>query len=254
MKKCLAYACSLSTLLALAPATAFADPLSPHDFSGRHITFFLGGAASDTKVTDITGEEFGELLEDNYRVPGGVESLNGNGAYFGVALGYNVQNGALLYGGELELGRLGINDLVVRGGHDGDDFDDGVYTKMSNFIALTARLGYAKDRSLFYAKVGPAWAKIRNAGGEFDGFGEEGTDGYWGFDGDEAGFGEATRSGVLFGLGVEHVPASGPSLVVEYNYADFGSVTLGHVDGYMEEPFKFDNKLHLFKVGLTYRF
>ncbi|MDQ2067711.1 outer membrane beta-barrel protein [Xinfangfangia sp. CPCC 101601] len=245
MKKCLAYAYSLSALLALAPAAAFADPSKPHDFSGKHFTLSVGGTASDTKVTDITGEEFGEFA---VRTPGGVQSLNGNGSYFGVALGYNVQSGALIYGGELELGRLDINDLVVRNG------DDGIYTKMSNFIALTARLGYAKDRTLFYAKAGPAWAKIRNAGGEFEGFGEEQSDGYWGFDGDEAGFGEGIRNGYLLGLGFEHVLPSGLSFVAEYNYADFGAVTLGHVDGNMSEPFAFENELHLVKLGLSYRF
>lgn len=245
-------ACRLTAaaLLSSLPMVALAETTAPFDFSGPSLGFFLGASKSNTLATDISGEEFGESAFGGFSdyVPGGQESLSGNGGYVGVSAAYTLQSGALVYGGEFELGRLAVDDLQVRDG------DDGVYTKMSQFLALTARIGYARDRTLFYAKAGPAWAKIRNAGGEFDGFGDEDSDGYWGFDGNEAGFGEGTRNGYLLGLGFEHVLSSGLSFVAEYNYADFGSVTLGHVDGDMSEPFSFENELHLVKLGLSYRF
>lgn len=231
-----------SAAIAILPLTAMAESPAPYDWSGPSVTFFAGSAKSDTLATDITGEEY------DGGTPGATLSLNIRSGYAGVAAQYNLQSGAWVYGGGLELGRMGNKDTYV------DSSSSGVTAEISTFIALTGRVGYAHKSTLFFAKAGPAWAKIRNAGGEFDGLGSEDSRGKWGYDGNEAGFGEAIRSGYTLGLGVEHALSNRLSLVAEYNYADFGTQTLGGASGEMDEPFSFRNEVQLVKIGLNYRF
>lgn len=244
-----------TTVLALAPLAAQAEPAAAYDWSGSYFTIYGGSTKSVTTATDITGQEYGDILSpsDKTHVPGGVESIDLEGAYVGVDVGYNFQRGAFVFGGALELGAMNNKGQYVHQGY-GHDVDDGITSEISKYVALTSRLGYSHGRSLFFVKAGPAWAQIRNIGGEFDGYGNKGTHGDTGYDHDEAGFGDGTRMGYTLGLGVEHALNKRLSLVAEYNYADFGTQLLGDADGDMSQPFAFENEVELFKVGLSFRF
>lgn len=57
-------------------------------------------------------------------------------------LGYNFQNGSLVYGGELAYSRSGLADVVAP------------VETFKSFIDLKGRLGYAAGQGLFYAVLG----------------------------------------------------------------------------------------------------
>ena len=237
-----------AALLSLLPLAALAEsPTRAIDWTGGHLTFYGGHARSNTFATDITGEEYG--TSD----PGETMSLDTDDLHLGLAAGYDLQRGNIVYGGAFELGRINNQGLAHEPERAGDTVG-ALLTAFDTYMSLTGRIGYARDRNLFFVKAGVIRAKLRNAGGEFDGIGEEGSDGIWGFDGDEAGFGDESRNGYVLGLGFEHAISQRVTLTGEYNYADFGTATYGHVNGDMSAPFSFKNELHLFKFGLSYKF
>jgi outer membrane immunogenic protein len=105
---------------------------------------------------------------------------------------------------------------------------------------LTARLGYAQDRWLFYAKGGFAFANIDTTAGAF-------TAG----DVDPSDFTNLsdTRGGWVLGGGVEYAFQRELSMKIEYLYMDFGADGSGNFDG---DVFDHDNDIHTIKVGLNY--
>lgn len=214
-----------------------------YDWSGGYVGAFGGWARGKTTATDIEGEEYGGAT------PGATMSLSDDGFVGGLTAGYNFQNGSWVFGPELELGWASIKKTHI----DPNDNDDGLFAQYGFYGTATGRLGYAADRTLFYGKGGLAFARIKSAGGEFDGVGEENDDGYWGFDGNEAGFGNKTRLGWTIGAGVEHALSEKWTVKAEYLYADFGSSTYNNLED-PDSPFKFRDKLHSVKFGVNYQF
>jgi outer membrane immunogenic protein len=216
---------------------------SAYDWSGIYVGVFGGWAHNRTKATDITGEEYGGST------PGATMSLSDDGFLGGVTAGYNFQSGSWVFGPEIELGWVSNDELIV------ENNDDGLYSEYGFYGAVTGRIGYAANRTLFYGKGGVALATIKSAGGEFDGIGDEDDGGKWGFDGNEGAFGDHTRLGWTIGGGVEHALTDRWTIKAEYLFADFGSETyhnIGNVgDG---DPFEFEDELHTVKFGLNYQF
>ena len=91
---------------------------------------------------------------------------------------------------------------------------------------LAPRFGYALDRWLVYGKFGGAWAHSSAT-----------------FSGVLTGSIDHTVSGWVLGVGTEYALRDNWTAKIEYNMMDFGN------DG----PFV-DNKFHVFKAGLNYRF
>lgn len=214
-----------------------------YDWSGAYIGLFGGWARGKTSATDIEGEEYGDAT------PGAAMGLSDDGFIGGVTAGYNFQHGSWVVGPELELGRVSIRKTHI----DPLDDDDGLFTQYGLYGAVTGRLGYTASRTLFYGKGGLAFASIKSAGGEFDGVGNEDDDGYWGFDGNEASFGDKTRLGWTIGGGVEHALSEKWTVKAEYLFADFGSTTYNNLED-MDGPFSFKDQLHSLKFGLNYQF
>ena len=227
-----------------APAYA---PLPPavYNWSGLYIGGYVGWAHNKNTTTDITGEEYLGATP----TPGAQLSLSDSAIFGGGTIGYNFQIGPWVLGPEFEFGVLGNDKLVVVNN------DDGLYVDYGYYGVLAGRIGYAFDRTLLYAKGGFAFAKIKSAGGEFDGFGLEDDGGKWGFDGNEAGIGEKTRYGWALGAGVEHAFAFAPnwSVKLEYLYMDFGTKEYDTLQA-TGEPFSFKDHVHTVKLGLNYRF
>jgi outer membrane immunogenic protein len=117
-------------------------------------------------------------------------------------------------------------------------------TARTDFIAsATARLGYAADRWLFYAKGGAAWAGDKyDVTGAFTGilFGFEGLD---------------QRPGWVVGGGVEWAFANHWSVTLEYDYYQFGHRTVLMSDpvNAVSGPVDFKQTLQIAKVGLNFR-
>lgn len=228
---------SSSVAFAADPGMPMEMPPVAYDWSGAYLGVFGGWAHNRTKATDITGEEYGNST------PGATMTLTDDGFVGGITAGFNFQNASWVYGPEVELGWASNDKLLVENG------DDGLYTKYGFYGTFAGRIGYAADRTLFYAKGGLALAKIDSAGGEWDGPETDES----GFDTNEAGVGDKLRTGWTIGAGVEHAIIDRWSIKAEYMFADFGSKSYDTPDN-TDEPFKFRDQLHTLKFGLNYQF
>lgn len=221
-----------------APAATFAAAPS---WAGFYVGAFGGWAGLRTKATDITGEEFGP--------PGAQMSLRSSVFFGGVTTGYNFHNGNWVYGPELEIGYLKTDKTRVING------DDGLLSSYRGLYGFAgARVGYAVTGNvLLFAKAGAVGTRIRSAGGEFDGVGNENGGGFWGFDGDESAGGTKNRIGFAIGGGLEVSFSRNWSVKGEYLYKDFGSKTYQTLVDNVQ-PFKFRDTAHTVRLGVNYRF
>jgi outer membrane immunogenic protein len=99
---------------------------------------------------------------------------------------------------------------------------------------LAARAGWAFDRWLVYGKLGGAWAHV-----SADTF--VSVNSIMGSGGGSVSF-DKTFSGWMLGLGAEYALWNNWTAKVEYNMMDFG------------HDFITDNKVHVLKAGVNYRF
>ena len=138
----------------------------------------------------------------------------------GGQVGANYQIGAIVYGVEAQGAWAPLtgtascfagnpNQLIA-----GQDCG----TRVAALAFLTGRAGYALDRTLYYAKAGPAW-------------------GHSTFDHNFAGAAVGTvassdvdRWGWTIGGGVEHALTDKWSIVGEYKYVDLGSASVSFAD------------------------
>jgi len=122
-------------------------------------------------------------------------------------------------------------------------------TKIDWLASATARVGYAWDRWLIYARGGGAWIRDR--------FNDSGTAFIVTFNEGNA----LTRTGWTAGGGVEYALARNWSFLVEYDYYGFGtkSVTLAGCGGpgcagSASETFPLKQNLSVVKAGINFRF
>jgi outer membrane immunogenic protein len=178
--------------------------------------------------------------------------LNGAGFTGGAQAGYNIQRDRFVFGLEGDIGYLGLsaNKLVnfkqdtctahYRDGSEtyGRDHHneqlcsiDGKYSSSSGLYGdITGRLGYALDRTLFYAKGGVAFFdadfKANYAGQSCKTLGTCGTGGPSTFNYDHS----DTLVGWTVGAGVEYALSQSWSLKAEYQHFDFGSMSYSYSD------------------------
>lgn len=217
--------------------------VSTPSWAGPYVGMFGGWAGIRNSTTDISGEEYGGSSE------GAKMSLHHSRFFGGATLGYNFQRGAWVFGPEFELGYLIADKTKVING------DDGLLVNYKGLYGFAgARVGYlVTDKALLFAKAGVVGTRIRSAGGEFDGVGDEDDGGYWGFDGTEAAGGAKTRLGFSVGAGVEVSLSNQWSMKIEYNFKQFANTTYQTIASDVQ-PFRFSDEVHAVKVGLNYRF
>ncbi len=158
-----------------------------------------------------------------------------NGIMGGIQAGYNYQFDSIV---------LGLEGDVSFG-----DVDDVVYPTIVGFPArvepeiewmatIRGRLGWAWDRTLFYATGGVAFTDVK---AKIDA-------GPAGSDSDKSSY-----FGWTVGGGVEHAVSDSISLKAEYLYADFGKEKFSFFDDYITSD---DAKLttHTFRVGVNWLF
>lgn len=111
--------------------------------------FYWGGSIGydqhRTKWTDADGWYFGD-----------VRNISSSGAIFGVNAGYNVQHGSLVYGVESDISySTAKKDYLYTG-------EPVIIDVKARWIGTArVRLGYAADRTLFYATGGLAFSNSR---------------------------------------------------------------------------------------------
>jgi len=126
--------------------------------------------------------------------------------------------------------------------------NDPCSSKIDALGNITARLGYAFDHLLVYAKGGAAWASFSQTAGFTDPLG---LNSYQATS-------DSTRWGWTIGAGAEYAVTNNWSVKVEYNYADFGNsdVTFNFVPGGITNPYvaTVSQNLQTLKAGINYRF
>jgi outer membrane immunogenic protein len=192
--------------------------------------FYLGG-----NLGYATGDSSSSSSDGGFDAGGDGFVVHPSGWMGGLQAGYNWQTTNFVFGVEADLGALGADDEQ----NSATAFADAEY---GGFGALTARLGYADDRWLFYAKGGLALANIENTAGAL---GPGGV--IVGADFTQA---DETHLGWTLGAGVEYAFHPNWSMKLEYMYMDFGEETSSNADG---DTFTHDNELHSIKVGINYR-
>jgi opacity protein-like surface antigen len=111
--------------------------------------------------------------------------------------------------------------------------------------SFTGRLGYALDRTLYYAKAGPAWGRSTfqlNFGAA---------------DAGQIVTTSVNRAGWTLGGGVEQAVTDKWSVVGEYRYVDLGSAKVsfsGVPDSISTDgPVAINQRYHMLMLGMNYR-
>ncbi len=185
-------------------------------YAGLHVGAVDGDIDDNLSEFDIVGD-----------------SMDPNGIMGGIQAGYNFQFDSIVLGieGDLSLG----------------DVDDTIYPGFARMEAqidwmatIRGRLGWAWDRTLFYATGGIAFTDLEiklDLGGPSD----KDKNSYLGW---------------TVGGGVEHAVTDNISLKAEYLYADFGkeNFDFSFGGGEFEPNGHAKLKTHTFRVGVNYLF
>ena len=216
---------------------------APALWQGFYVGGHVGGAWGGPDVSDT----FVYVGDPTFN--GG---LNGAGFTGGGQAGYNIQRDHFVFGLEGDIGYLGLSadklvnfkqDSCTAHYQDGSQtYDrnhqneqlcwiDGKYSSSSGLYGdITGRLGYALDRTLFYAKGGVAFLdvdfKANYAGQSCKTLGTCGTGGPSSFNYDHS----DTLVGWTVGAGMEYALSQSWSLKAEYQHFDFGSMSYSYSD------------------------
>jgi outer membrane immunogenic protein len=212
-------------------------PVAVYNWSGFYIGAHVGGVWGKKDWTDTT-----------VNPPADVGSHNVSGLIAGGQVGFNWQSGDWVYGIEAQASWSNAD-----GRH---EFGNAFFTTEVKWLGTIAgRLGYARDRWLWYVKGGAAFAHDEHAIGSTVQIVQGAivvNPGQVLFEGDK------TRWGWMVGAGVEYGIASNWSAKLEYNYMDFGDKTISFAALPPLPPAtitaKIDQHLHVVKFGINYRF
>jgi outer membrane immunogenic protein len=169
----------------------------------------------------------------------GIPSYDANGVLGGLQAGYNYQMSSWVFGLEGEVAWTNMSGASnwVMNGNSGT-----LSTDVRWLDTVAGRVGYAFDRTLVYAKGGAAW--------ESADYGHIMTGGM-----NHSLSGDATRTGWLVGVGIEHAFWQNLSVKLEYNYIDFGSANITTADGAgTSATFNIHQRVNILKAGFNYRF
>lgn len=204
------------------------------------------------------GRAGSRFVDDGYNglppFPTVVWNVPSDGAMLGLQGGRQWQRDRLVYGWEGELGRLNLNGHRFPPGVDpvlGDPYDAAGLVRRGWFASLSARIGYAPDRTQFYGKAGLVYANARL------GFIDTCVTGWCGPATTVAG--SKVGWGYQLGLGVEHALSPRWTVKAEYSFMDFGRRSLQGVfvgGGAAGTPYRVRASLsvHTLKLGVNYRF
>lgn len=173
-----------------------------------------------------------------------IGSATARGGMFGGQVGCDRQTSGWVWGAQLSADRANLS-----GSHqylNGSGPADRVTYDIKSLVSLTGRVGYeVQPVTLAYLKGGGAWARTNH----------DDSDPAPLFGVPYTGNSKVTRSGWLFGVGLERKIGRNASALVEYNYVDFGSktVTIAYTDGVIAD-YSFKQEMSYLGFGVNYRF
>lgn len=187
-------------------------------YAGGHVGYGWGRSATSSPDSVF---DFGS----------GSISAKTDGWLGGGQVGYNYQSGNLVFGLEGDFSWAGIDGR----GTVGPNFVTADYKSLAT---IAARLGYAFDRTLIYAKGGFGFADVTN------------------FATDTSDTLDTTRrsgwvSGYALGGGLEYAVDPAWSLKLEYLYFNFNDKRSTNSD---TDIYTHKNRIHTVKLGFNYRF
>jgi opacity protein-like surface antigen len=222
-----------------------------YDWAGLYAGIHAGGLANYSDISDPLGPSlFGN-------------ANHATGGFAGGQIGYNFQDGHLVYGFEADVSLPDIEGTSTCSSLSGSFVNSNCRAGIDAFGTLAARLGTVfgpGGRGLLYGKAGAAW---------YDGDLDLATnDSTLGEKGNFYGVRKNALShwGWTVGAGVEYALTGNWSAKAEYDYANFGrqSVTLTPsafldndgdvVELASERRGRLSNDFHAFKIGLNYHF
>jgi outer membrane immunogenic protein len=177
------------------------------------------------------------LSHDHATIPISVGAVDVSGADFtgGAEVGYNWQFSQRgLVGLEGDFGWLRINHSV-------GDFSGAFGVKTNWYGTLRGRVGYSTGQALLYGTGGAAFVNVRN---NFD---RLVTPGFLASK-------SQTTAGWTIGGGIEAVVAQNWTAKTEYLYIDAGSQDVTNANFAGGTTAHFENRFHVFRFGLNYRF
>lgn len=192
----LAVALSSSTAMAGGFTAPVADVViaAPYNWSGLYAGLSVAPAMGDVIWETSVG---GASLPGDY-----------SGLLVGASLGYNRQVGRMVYGivGDITAGEINAVSAT------GPGFNctlTGCETALSEYMSLRAKLGLARDRTLFFATAGVASAHLlaTSAGGTTV-------------------HGDDTLQGWVASIGIEQAISDRLSLSAEYVHTDLGQLDI----------------------------
>lgn len=191
-----------------------------HSITATLIATGLVCAASATSAADWNGAYAGGLYgtsvgEQTYSTAASYPDMTG--ATYGGFAGYNVQNGSMVYGGEIaySIGEIFIDEATFP-----TFFHD-------SFVDVKARIGYPTGPAMIYAVVG-------------------GTLGTWA----DGPHGSITTTGFNYGAGIDFLVTDNVFVGAEYLIRDLTSE-----DGVENTPgLTFDTNLQTFQVRVGMKF
>lgn len=226
-----------ATLIAANTAALGADVMTSTSngfgWAGGYVGVHAGYGSGNANAIDLDEFFFDEGI-------GQTHDVDTNGFAGGIQAGYNWQKNALVYGLEASFGYLdidGVNEIL-------DDPDNYGSAKLGLYGDLTARLGFASDRVLIYAKGGVAATRYDVTFGDIND--NDGT-----LDTGSSASLSGSRVGYTLGGGVELALSEKWTTKLEYQYFDFGTVGLTDIQGDMANV---DIDAQTIKVGLNYLF
>jgi len=228
---------------------------APFSWTGFYIGGHAGGGWGDKKWSDW----FDPINEISTVAPDA--SYHVNGPLAGGQIGYNFQSGWTVFGVEADASWTGIkghgnNDPfkfappLVPSGTGCLDLQE-CTSKIEALGTITARLGVAVDRVLFYAKGGAAWVHEKHTVRASDPTAP--NDPLFNFTSTTS----QTRWGWTAGGGIEYGFTQNWSAKIEYNYLDFGKDEVAFT---LPAPTGFGvggtlrQTLQVVKAGVNYRF
>jgi outer membrane immunogenic protein len=181
-------------------------------------------------------------------LPFASQSQDSSGALGGIHAGANQQFGNWVLGLEADYSLIDAEgSSSVLPPNSTPDVRSIAQSKIEWLATFTSRFGYAFDRSLVYVKGGVAGAKFKER---------------WSLQAGPAAFFDGgneinTRVGWTVGAGFEYAFSNNWTASIEYDYLDFGTKEVMFVlntGGGFPVNQSIENKLHLVKFGVHYRF
>lgn len=228
---------SLGFALTVAGATLLAETrvaeAQTYNWTGLYFGAHIGGAWSEATATDVLPPAGGFFTPT-----GDSFAFEPSGVAGGGQLGYQHQFGRWVVGAEVAGTWADLNETQVSPYFPASDT---VSLRISPILTATARLGYAWDRWLIYAKGGYAGANVElNAFDSILGVGLRNND-HW-------------VSGYTVGAGLEYALFEGVRVGIDYSYIDLQSETLiasNTLGG--DERFATEGQIHSVSARLNFQ-